>query len=334
MPFPVTSAIAMLEGFGMLGLDAGTIRAHAGIALRDLADTTAHLSDEKFARMWGHAFELTGRDSLSIEVAQRLPLGSFGLFDYLVASAASIGEALDALARYFDLVGEGMLLEIDRSRRGRVWVRVHNARIFEGLEVSDEFTLAAILLRLQTLAVEPIPTIQVNLVRRSVTDRGHWEKLWGTKVRFRSPSSSLCLADTACAIPLRTADPRLQRVLRRTVHEARALPPSLLLVARTTLRNLLRGSTLSEAQLARSLSMSVRSLQRRLRDVGTSYRLLLDEVRHEEAIRMLESTPTPLAQVALALGFREQASFTRAFRRWTGHSPRAWIHDNPRRYDR
>ena len=78
------------------------------------------------------------------------------------------------------------------------------------------------------------------------------------------------------------------------------------------------------AQAAATAGTSVRTLQRRLLDLGLTYRELLDEVRLETACRLMERSETSLAEVAAALGYADPANFTRAFQRWTGKTPSAF----------
>jgi AraC-like DNA-binding protein len=80
--------------------------------------------------------------------------------------------------------------------------------------------------------------------------------------------------------------------------------------------------TLSKA--AKSLGMSVRTLQRRLGELGTTYQDVLDNVRHRSAIRLLTSTNLGLGEVAFLLGFEEVNSFMRAFHAWEGTTPAKW----------
>ncbi len=70
--------------------------------------------------------------------------------------------------------------------------------------------------------------------------------------------------------------------------------------------------------------MSGRTLQRRLADRGYSYQALVDEVRRRLAERLLQATESSLAEVAFMTGFSEQSSFTRAFKRWAGQTPRSY----------
>ena len=104
--------------------------------------------------------------------------------------------------------------------------------------------------------------------------------------------------------------------------EATAYRRDRLLVQRV--RELLRGrpTELATAEaLARELHVSARTLHRQLRDEGTSLQVLKDAVRRDQAIDALCRTRAPVKQVALAVGFGNEKSFSRAFKQWTGESP-------------
>ena len=77
-------------------------------------------------------------------------------------------------------------------------------------------------------------------------------------------------------------------------------------------------------EVARALAMSDRNLQRALRDDGTSFQKVLDEVRRDLAISHLANPATSAGQVGFLLGFSEPSAFHRAFRRWTGKTPSAY----------
>ena len=76
-------------------------------------------------------------------------------------------------------------------------------------------------------------------------------------------------------------------------------------------------------EIAARLNVSLATLNRRLRAAETSWRALLDEHRMIAAERMLRETGRSVADVALAVGYAESASFSRAFTRHFGRSPRA-----------
>jgi AraC-like DNA-binding protein len=73
--------------------------------------------------------------------------------------------------------------------------------------------------------------------------------------------------------------------------------------------------------LARELHVSPRTLHRQLQEEGASLQALKDEVRRERAVELLHRTAKPIKQIARAVGFGNEKSFSRAFKHWTGVAP-------------
>jgi AraC-like DNA-binding protein len=75
-------------------------------------------------------------------------------------------------------------------------------------------------------------------------------------------------------------------------------------------------------QVAAELKVSPRTLQRHLSHHGISHSQLVDQVRQEYASNWLHRSPMSVGEIAQRLGYSDAGSFTRAFERWTGVSPR------------
>jgi len=85
-----------------------------------------------------------------------------------------------------------------------------------------------------------------------------------------------------------------------------------------------KGRWPSIEETAHKIGVSARTLRRRLEEKGARYGALLDEVRRKQAEELLARTGLSVEQIADSLGYAETASFTHAFKRWTGRSPRAF----------
>ncbi|MBC7977437.1 MAG: helix-turn-helix transcriptional regulator [Myxococcales bacterium] len=83
----------------------------------------------------------------------------------------------------------------------------------------------------------------------------------------------------------------------------------------------LRGGDPSLRRIAKMLVTSPRTLQRRLHELGAVYGDLVDDLRRAAALSYLADRELALGEIAYLLGFGEQSSFTRAFKRWTGRTP-------------
>ena len=144
-------------------------------------------------------------------------------------------------------------------------------------------------------------------------------------MRFGAPAACLALHPADVDRPVTTADEALNRYLDQcaeTVLRELARDDS---VAKEVLRTLWRqlsGGQLDLASTARHLGLSARTLQRRLHDEETSFGVLLDAFRREASVRLLRDRGLAVEEVAFMLGYSEPSTFYRAFRRWTGLTPR------------
>ena len=98
--------------------------------------------------------------------------------------------------------------------------------------------------------------------------------------------------------------------------------PDLIERTRRAIGGRLRGGDPSLESVAHELGMSERSLQRHLRELGYTYNAVADELREAMARLYLEQPDIALAEIAYLLGFAEQSTFNRAFKRWTGCTPK------------
>ena len=85
----------------------------------------------------------------------------------------------------------------------------------------------------------------------------------------------------------------------------------------------------TEAAVAQRLVMTVRTMHRRLKEAGTSFRSIRSEFLRERAEGLLREPRVPISEVSYLVGYGEPSNFHRAFRRWTGLTPAEWRAANP-----
>lgn len=113
------------------------------------------------------------------------------------------------------------------------------------------------------------------------------------------------------------------REAARRVAEQPPLAPTLLDALRRVIEAALPEGVPELPALAERLGCSARTLQRRLAAHGSSLRAVIDELRHELALRHL-AADLSIAEVSFLLGFSQPSAFHRAFRRWTEQTPAQW----------
>jgi len=150
----------------------------------------------------------------------------------------------------------------------------------------------------------------------------------GTKaIDFGKGSNGVAFAAETLATPLPTFDPTLLAIVERVAVEALAVTPPLekfSLQVRRAVREAMAGSVPELPALAATFRMSERTFQRRLGEEGTSFQKLVDSVREELARLHVAEQKRSLGEIAYLLGYAEHSAFLRAFKRWTGVTPRSY----------
>ncbi len=265
------------------------------------------------------------------QVAPALAIGAavqprhVGVLGYLVAAAGTLAEAAAAYRRY-----ERLFYGVDIAQTamiaGELEIRWPRSDPPLG-HLADSVAIAALVTFLRRQAEPAPPPSRIAFVNPPVgaAEQQAYESFFGCPVQFGDSHTRVRFPAAALALPMRHADPGLRALLDRQAQAMLlALPESDSFdraLQQVMLRQLPDGSaTLRRA--AHDLHLSVRTLQRRLDRRGQTWQQLLDQMRMQLAHQYLTDPSLSLGDVALLLGYSEQSAFNRAFRRWTGQTPR------------
>lgn len=313
------------------GVDVASVGRKAGLDASALPTRTTRVPGRTMAALWREALAASGDPDLGMHATARANPGALDIVGYVMLSSRTADEALRRGARLIRLLNDGLALEVTRERLGtRCGLTV--------LATDDEFLLTDPRQVVETILIGIVHQLRI-LTRRavvpmSVTMRharppggeATHEKLFGVKPRFGNDRDEVVIANTDLDLPLRSANPGLLAAFDAHAESAlAALGASDSVAGRASaeIAAALKGEAPTIDVVAASLAMSVRKLQRCLSEEGTTFRALLDGVRRELAVRHLADPNATVAKVAWLVGFSEPSAFHRAFRRWTGQSPRA-----------
>lgn len=316
---------AVLDACTHLGLNVDSLLQVAG-AERDLVfDPNARLPAEQADAIWIAAFRAAQDPALALHAAEALPFGAYRVLDFIFANAPEIQQALERLCRYFRLVDQRALLTLEEGEPARLTLGASGGAL---PAAAQEYTLAAIALRLRASTDIDVPLEAAQFTYSAPDFRKEYERIFRCELRFEAPTASLLFSASTLKLKIPGADPALLSVLEehagRLLSELPAVEQGLVEMLSTALHKELRGGDISAKHLARRVGVSERTLQRRLGEKGTSYGQVLSEARLSMAERYLNQPHVSLTEIGWLLGFSEQSSFTRAFKRWTGQSPGAW----------
>ena len=151
----------------------------------------------------------------------------------------------------------------------------------------------------------------MHLARRVPEDSSAFRSFFRAPIRFNQELTALVFPVRHLGLKVSTADPQLRLALQRAVRELEAIARADLVdELKRSLRERLATSDCSCEEASRRLSVHRRTMNRRLKAAGTSFRTVLDELRFEVARQLVSDTELPLAQISAALNFSEPAAFT------------------------
>lgn len=324
--FARTSA---LYGFDALAAEYGLSHTELLTAVGLPANTMDNLQGVVSYRRFLALLLLSARQSndplFGLKLGLRQGVSIFGPILYLLNNADTVGDALAELQQYFHLHMGAAHVEL--SRYGDCLQLAY--RVVDptqpGLNQGAELAMGVGRKLLQTLMGENWHPHPMLLEHAPQAPLKTYRQLLGIAPQFDSDTTAILLEPEELDLPLSQADPVLHQLMREHLDAMQRLTDlEIPGYVENLLRDLLPRGRVTVDQIAQCMAMSRRTLQRRLKDSGTSFQAVLDQTRQKLAQRYLRDSHLQVTQLSELLGYSDLSAFTRAFTRWFGMPPSRW----------
>ncbi|MFL5349061.1 MAG: AraC family transcriptional regulator [Hyalangium sp.] len=277
-------------------------------------------------RAFLEAAELRSGDPfIGLHVAQAFKRGTYGLVEYIARASSTLRETFHRIARYMALLNDRMVASFqETASTGTFTYGVPGEPLSYGRH-ANEFGLALFVHVGRQLAGQPWNPLSVTFAHPAPRDCAPLTAHFGVVPSFGGGMNVLTLAASTLDLPVTSADPVLLSVLERaagTPPPRDSAPPGFVQRVHEAIRASLRDGAPKMETVAKQLHVSARTLQRRLAEHHTSFQDAADAVRSELARQYLRDPHLGISEVAFLLGYSEISTFDRAFKRWTGMTPR------------
>tara|TARA_R110002072_G_scaffold36301_3_gene106981 strand:+ start:19517 stop:20521 length:1005 start_codon:yes stop_codon:yes gene_type:complete len=265
--------------------------------------------------------------SLPLRVGASMCCDDYGAFGLAWKTAINLRGSYERAERYGRVLTSVSTHEVEPADGG-AYMNLHRVPVDRaGMRLSNEMTIASVFSlskQVSTVRFEPIAVYFQHPAPKNIE---HHEDYFGCSVHFDSQRDALLVSEEILQTANKLGDDSVSRFF--DVHLSAKIAE---FSNDTSLEHQVRNQisrSLSEgipliSEVAVHFGMSGRTLQRKLAEGGNSFKSLVDESRRQLAERLLKQTDYSLAEVAFMTGFAEQSSFTRAFKRWQGQSPRSF----------
>lgn len=316
---------ALVEQLRERNLPLGKLLAAVDIKPSRLETVNDHVPLRSYVSLFEAASDLAGDPLLGLSLSATAGPETLGALGFLFVSSDTLGHGLANLCRYVSAVQDATdnAVEVD-GELATITYQIRDDGISPRRQ-DAEYSLGLILRLIRAYAGGRCDPVEIHLEHGPKVPRRNYEHAFACPVFF---------SQTRNAVVLKAADLKIRSV---------ALSDALADILEAQLRDRLESKNrmrsfgdrvegaltptsiqqkVSFGYLAQDMRISQSTLYRRLSSENKSFRRVLDGKREALAKRLLANSRMSIAEVASALGYAENASFTRAFRRWTKVSPR------------
>lgn len=306
---------------------------HQGLSPRELAPwlaqvdraaPTRQLQQVMVRRIWRHAMMVSNDPLLGLKVGAALPLQATNILGLIIIHCDSLRKALAATLRYQSLISNSghFSLSVSGQRAKLVYTVNEGPVAMHPAQIDSVFAGYLGLLYRSAPHWRPESIALIGAQKRM---QKSYEEHFECRVMLGASQPRICFRTQDLDEPWIGADQDLLRTLVSRAElalQTRGRADTLVdhVVAEVTARGFDQATC---AGVARSMSLSTRTLQRRLSEAGTSFRKLVEAARMDEALRLMNDRELSLSEISRNLGYSEPSAFSFAIRTHFGATPRA-----------
>lgn len=320
---PVAISKVMINFAINEGIDLETCLFGTNISEHKLNDGSALIEVEQEMRLIENLMlALPDISVLGFRIGLCYNIATFGIWGFSLRTCRTLRDALQVALRFLPL--STAYCEISsHEHNGLFSLRMHPQSIPSHLrQFLLERDMAASIVLVKELSLNEIQSVVAEFTETNSDDDNFIETICAAKPRFNNSYNAITIPSKYIDKPLSTYDANLTHMLAEQC--SRQLRQRQAGAVADCVRQQILGAlglTASLEDVASSLSLSSRTLRRKLDQEKTSFRALLEEERKQMAFQLLTSSDMKIDDLAAHLGYTDTRSFTRAFQRWSDCSP-------------
>ena len=327
-PFVVSVSVLsqMFSYLTSLKIDIADFLRSLNIDPESVKSPDAYIPLETYLLIQDEAAEYVNDPYLGLHMGEFIEAGSWSILGYMMMNCKTLGEAFEKSARYHRIIGNLI--------SGSAHLKLNKIKVT--LDVPShapqmsrhcyEAVISGSICMIRTLTGVDINPLEVMFTYPEPESRSEYERIFRCPVLFGQKDNSFTIDMSVIFTPVKYANPEMLKYFENYAQEFLAGLEHQNEYARTVTKIILSkldDEALSIKKVAREMSVSVRTLQNRLKEEGVIFSELLTGTRQKLAKKYLQEDYS-VEQITYLLGFSEPSVFRKAFKKWSGMTPRQY----------
>lgn len=320
----------MVSGLRLRGLDPLPLLRAAGVPAEILSEREARVPIAGYVALYNTVARHLDDEGFAL-FSSPMRAGTFEFLCRATMGSRDLGEALQRAARFLRVVLPDLAVAVHRAGGCARLEIVERRRLRPRRDDPCRVFAFEWLLRLLHglacwLAARSLPLREVHFPFPRPRHAADYALIYTEHSFFGGERLVAVMDESLLELPVRRDEADLAAFLEGAPGKISVLYRRDREVARAVREELSRSLAAAPPleEVARRLHLSARTLHRRLREEGTSFRAVRDALRRERALDWLQKTRLSVADIAAELGYSEPSAFFRAFQGWTGQAPTAF----------
>ena len=289
-----------------------------------ISDPSARLNLTSVDNVYFELFESVNDPCIGLKIACLWHPSYLSSLGYAWLASSTLYTALNRLARYVRIINDAISVSLKEEGDTLIITVSSNDREFS-YYYQDDSSLAILLNMCRANYGNELNPVSVSFKHDEASScRGEYFSFFRCPVEFGASSNQLILPLHAVNKHLASANPQLAQINDQVMikYLADLDKDDIVQRVKAAIIDQLPSGNVTDEKISEAVYKSKRSLQRKLNEQGTTFKTILTEVRQDLALKYIHDRKLTLTEISFMLGFSEMSSFSRAFKRWTGESPK------------
>jgi len=310
------------------GADLGELIAMSGETAATLCEESHMIEDAVYNAIVERAVELTKDEFFGLHAGENLSLAAAGLIAQISQTSETVKQALELCCEFANLGCSALPMQLEEEKDHYKVSMVPNELWRQQSPLAVKHTadgvIAFSIREFHSLTRMKHYPIAVHMSWPQPSNVAEYERVFGCPVRFNQDGIAILFRREHVEEKVVTADYNLLRILVAHAGEKTSQMQhdrGFVAMVKQSVVGLVKPEFPTIEQVAGHLNVSSRTLQRRLKEEGFTYKQLIDELRQEFALGYLKRADLSVGEIAYLLSYADTSAFTRSFKRWTGKTP-------------
>ena len=311
--------------------DEAQVLAQVGIDAHCINDANHRISVDKMRKLWDLAEQVSNDDCIGLEAIKYLNPTSFHGFYNAYYAVSTVRQSLQLMEKFSKVVTTSATLAFhEEGDEVVVSLPQVDGRVEPSIHARDAF-MAMIVLGMKNVYTDEVNHLHgLKLMREKPKDTSRHDEIFKCPIDYNNDVCEFRVSKSFIDEVLPTGNAELVRINEQVLNEylKRFNKNDTVAAVYNTLLKLLPHGEPGREKVADALGTSGRSLHRKLKELNTSYKVILDDARKNLALEYIKQPDISMITITYQLGFSDSTSFSRSFKRWTGSSPSDYRKNN------